>query len=105
MNAITFITQKDATDYQAADAGFRGYPKVSRVIGTGRATFTSAELTTAVHAAVVKHPTLPTWAYKDTSDFDSAAPKIPMPLGAAKATLDATWDDAIPVTPSVAVAP
>jgi hypothetical protein len=97
--AITFVSQKDATDYRAADATQKGYPKVSKLIGSGRGSATVAELTTTFHADVVKHPTLSTWAYLDTSDFDSAVQKVPVPLGAAKADIDlaVAWKDAVKV--------
>lgn len=94
MPAIVFTVQLDANNYAAAVDAKYGYPRIGQDIGGGIHA-SKAEGTTQTHAQVLKHPTLPQWAYMDagpaTIFIQKPVADVALPVTGSIQTLDATW--------------
>ena len=86
--SIVFVTQSDAVNYGAAIDAKLKVPMAGVDVGGGPHAAPSQSATTT-YGAVIKHPTLSSWAYADDGVVQAQA--VALPIGATVTTLDATW--------------
>lgn len=93
MAHLVFTDQPTVAAFAAAiDADF-GYPKDGVRMGGG-IHVSRAEGRTTRYAATLRHPTLNRWAYPEDPVVVGKEARVPVPGGASRQTLDATWDGA-----------
>lgn len=93
---IVLTDQSAAFAFSAAiDADF-GYPKSNVVVGGGRRGSLGQ---TTRYADLLKHNTLNQWAYPEEPVIVGKEKAVPIPPGATRQTLDASWSDDRTVLP------
>jgi hypothetical protein len=98
VNAYIFSTQAGAQACQTAVDSALGYPKVGIEVGGGihvKDPNTGGPFVTQTYAQVLKHPTLPQYAYPADATSTGILSPNAVSLGLpAPTALDATWNGA-----------
>lgn len=93
MNAIIFLSQAAADTASAAYDARLGYPKPGVDVGGGRHAAPTVSVTIRA-SDVLKHPTLPQWAYPESDEVVSARAVVGL-RGGVEQALDTTWFPAV----------